>query len=174
MNTMMRMALATAVLGMAYAGRVQSAESRIQPANNCQLSVPTIDTKARPRATGFRNEGSNNIFVICGFDHPRGLAANTPTGMSLELTNYDGHHHGVSCTGVVGPQGGSPPQYSTETLTFDEAAFQTRIAMFLPSVFNGASMTNFDMDIVSITCLLPPGVAITQGTLMYDVAGAPM
>jgi hypothetical protein len=75
--------------------------------------------------------------------------------MSLELTNYDGHHHSVSCTGVVGPQGVSPPQYSTATLSFDENIIQTRTAGFLPSGFNGASMTNFDLDIVPITCLLP-------------------
>ena len=33
--------------------------------DSCKLSVPTTDTKVRPRATGFRNEGTTNQFVIC-------------------------------------------------------------------------------------------------------------
>ena len=33
----------------------------------CQLSLPTIDTKVSPRATGYRNDGTSCTFVICGF-----------------------------------------------------------------------------------------------------------
>lgn len=41
-------------------------------ADMCTLSVPTTDTKVRPRATGFGNEGTTNAFVICTFDTPPG------------------------------------------------------------------------------------------------------
>lgn len=30
----------------------------------CQLSVPTTSTQVRPRASGMRNEGTTNAFVI--------------------------------------------------------------------------------------------------------------
>ncbi|MFO1473032.1 MAG: hypothetical protein U1F20_00190 [Lysobacterales bacterium] len=41
------------------------------PADSCQLlSIPTTDTGVRPKATGFRNEGTTDQFVICGYGIP--------------------------------------------------------------------------------------------------------
>lgn len=42
----------------------------------CQLSKPTIDTVVRPRATGMRNEGTVNAFVICQYASGSGLFTN--------------------------------------------------------------------------------------------------
>ena len=36
----------------------------------CQLSIPTVDTTVRAKATGFRNEGKTSAYAICGLQDP--------------------------------------------------------------------------------------------------------
>src|SRR5690242_8566521 len=66
-------AVATALIG-AGLGMTQPAQAVTQsvfaytnPGGACQLSIPTTNTGVRPKATGFRNEGTVNNFVICGY-----------------------------------------------------------------------------------------------------------
>ena len=81
-------------------------------ADACQLSIPTTDTKVRPRANGYRNEGTSNQFVICGMG---GYENNTVMSTTLLATSVDGQAHSMSCTGVTGLTGlGSGPLYSTK------------------------------------------------------------
>ena len=71
-------------------------------ADMCQLSIPTTDTKVRPKAIGFRNEGTTNAFVICTFDTPPGgySTTNNFTYAGVVLKSMDGADHEVTCTGV--------------------------------------------------------------------------
>jgi hypothetical protein len=128
------------------------------PARACQLSIPTTDTKVRPKATGYRNEGTTNQFAICGLDN---LDFRTQSVLSfgIGLTSMDGAAHTVSCTAVNGVSGVFPLQYSTTTINVPATAFKQYL--WDATNFGGAA----DAKILgslnpSITCILPPNVAI--------------
>lgn len=160
--------LAVAILGIAAsmgppakAGFV-SKEMYFEPSMSCQLSIPTIDTAVRPKATGFRNEGAN-AFVICGTGaYANGSAA---TELELQLAAFDGvTHGGVSCTGVNRQSNGSLPVYSTK---------QADVTPSGVSITWGAADINFGGFASSVTCNLPSGVSITGVRLTYlDEIGA--
>jgi hypothetical protein len=126
-------------------------------ADACQLSVPTTDTKVRPRANGYRNEGTTNQFVICGMG---GYEQDTVLRMALLYTSTDGLAHSMSCTGVTGLTGSaSPPLYSTKTVSI--AATGYSFASWGAEDFGGS-----EGDLIagganlSVTCTLPPNVAL--------------
>jgi hypothetical protein len=126
-------------------------------ADACQLSVPTTDTKVRPRANGYRNEGTTNQFVICGMG---GYEKDTVLRMALLYTSTDGLAHSMSCTGVAGLTGSeSPPLYSTKTVSI--AATGYSFASWGAEDFGGS-----EGDLIagaanlSVTCTLPPNVAL--------------
>lgn len=127
-------------------------------ADACQLSVPTTDTKVRPRANGYRNEGTSNQFVICGMG---GYERNTVLHMALLYTSMDGLAHSMSCTGVTGLAGsGSGSIYSTKTV--DIAASGFSFATWGAEDFgSGTDGDPIDQGLnLSVTCTLPPNVAL--------------
>src|SRR4249919_3479880 len=125
----------SAVLGIGIVAAVASAPANATPdvgyvqlngAGMCTLSIPTIDTKVRPKATGFRNEGTTTAFVICNFTSLPGFDGSVnfgdPQAVALLLYSMDGNDHTVTCTGVTSIQGlasigANPQQYVTKTLT---------------------------------------------------------
>ena len=126
-------------------------------ADACQLSVPTTDTKVRPRANGYRNEGTTDQFVICGMG---GYEKGTVMYMALLYTSMDGAQHDMSCTGVTGLAGsGSGPVYSTKTVSI--AATGYSFATWGAEDFGGdaGAPINAGMNL-SVTCTLPPNVAL--------------
>ena len=70
----MKRSIASVCVGSAFAFSAAAPMPRDAPmktefasynsAMACQLSLPTIDTKVSPRATGFRNDGTAGTFVI--------------------------------------------------------------------------------------------------------------
>ena len=67
MRTLLGVSIAVVVLAAATLPAKAGTEFRYQNAQGgivCQLSIPTVDTMARAKATGFRNEGTTNAFVI--------------------------------------------------------------------------------------------------------------
>jgi len=126
-------------------------------ADACQLSVPTTDTKVRPRANGYRNEGTTDQFVICGMG---GYEKSTVTYMALLYTSMDGAQHDMSCTGVTGLTGsGSGPIYSTKTVSV--AATGYSFATWGAEDFGGNDGEPIDAGMnLSVTCTLPPNVAL--------------
>jgi len=79
----------------------------------CTLSIPDPSAKARPKATGFRNEGTTNVFVICGFDSNPGQSQVSPAEspgdpslIALLFSSFDGKPHSFPCTGVNSWPGG--------------------------------------------------------------------
>lgn len=176
------------VLGIAIvaAGFVASAPAVAAPtlravqlngSGMCTLSIPTIDTKVRPKATGFRNEGTSNAFVICNFTSLPGFDGSEnfgdPQAVALLLYSIDGNNHDVTCTGVTSVQGfasigANPQQYVSKTLTVNNTTppyLAAGVAFkWLPADFGGTDYIPDDAAF-SVTCLLPPNVAINVGTM---------
>lgn len=168
--------LAIAWLAAMPAQAVMQARTVTTPAARlCTLSIPTTDTRARPKATGFRNEGTTNAFVICTFDSAPGQdnihssdVDTDPSIVWLYFTSIDGQAHGFDCTAVNSwgsvAYGTGPMQYITKTVAVDGDA----------STVNGLNWSSGDYGSAtriptsgafSVTCLLPPGVAIEIGML---------
>jgi hypothetical protein len=128
------------------------------PARACQLSIPTTDTKVRPKASGYRNEGTTNQFVICGLDN-LDFVSQSIISFGIGLVSMDGSAHDVSCTGVNGVSGLFPLQYSTFTISVPETSWYQ--AIWDAGDFGGVSDDKIDGSLnPSITCILPPNVAI--------------
>jgi hypothetical protein len=143
----------------------------------CTLSIPTTDTKVRPKATGFRNEGTANAFVICAFDTPPGEQAlapveipSDPFGIQLFLGTIDGKSHGIDCTGVnswpdASSVWGGPMQYVVKHV--DVSSVAPVRAMWSPEDFGGTSKIPTSGSF-SVTCLLPPGAVIYLGSMISN------
>ena len=133
----------------------QSRRIRAQGGTPCQLSVPTIDTKIRPRATGMRNEGTTNAFVICGFPTPNGSL----TEFNVVLQTIDGVDHAVSCTGVNG-QGTATAVYVAKNINTGTDPNFLPLLTWDASDFGGAAGDNFPVGYFSVTCILPTQTSI--------------
>ena len=136
---------------------VQTKYYEFPAADACQLSIPTTDTKVRPRASGYRNEGTSNQFVICGMG---GYETGAVLYMVLIYTSMDGQPHSMSCTAVSGLTGaGSGPMYSTRTV--DIAASGYSFSVWGAEDFGGVEGDPIaDARNLSVTCTLPPNVAL--------------
>lgn len=140
----------------------------------CTLSIPDPGAKARPKATGFRNEGTTNVFVICGFDSNPGQSQvsavespGDPSMIALLFSSFDGRPHSFPCTGVNSWPGGgeaAPMQYVQQMVSIDPPndPFPYGEADWRPFEFGGVNRIPTS-GIFSVTCLLPPGVAILFG-----------
>jgi hypothetical protein len=162
-------AIAAALACGSGAFSIASAATRSQLATYnaamaCQLSLPTIDTKAAPRATGFRNDGAAGIFVICGLSLPSDDSF-VSTG-TLYLHSFDNVPSTFNCTGVGGQPGDI--YYATKPVTVPANA--STFLQFSPADFNSAGALPGGYS-VSITCALPPRVAITllQAAYQQDI-----
>lgn len=131
----------------------------------CQLSIPTTDSKVRPKATSYNNEGTTTVFVICGLTNP----ASADGGVSqvfIGARSLDGATHGLTCTGVNGINGLEVQTYVSKTITVPASGFG-EIDWF-PVDFGGGSTIPSSRNF-SITCTLPPNVgfnAIGENYLM--------
>ncbi len=170
MNTKM-LAIATALIG-ATLGMARPAQAvtiskpmLIDPAMACQLSLPTIDTAVRPRATGYRNEGASGTFMICGTAYFSN-SVNIATNLLLQMVAFDGAtHENVSCTAVNRQSAGGGEVFSTKTTTVNAAGGSFS---WVP-----ADLNNFNGFTNSVTCNVPPGVAVTAVRLVFpDDVGA--
>ena len=151
--------LATAILAIG-AGTAQPAQAVeitknmfVDPGSACQLSIPTIDTKVRPKATGYRNEGATNAFVICGATFFEDVGFDVDS-LTFRLTAFDGAtHDNVSCTAVNRLSGGGDEIYSTKLTSVGPSGASIS---WLPADLGG-----FAGLATSVTCNLPPGVMVT-------------
>jgi hypothetical protein len=167
MNKTMRMALAMLVCGFGMLPHAQAGTQYssyfFNPADNCQLSTPTIDTLVAPRATGYRNTGTKGVFVICGFSKMNGLPL---IDAYVVFTSMDGQPHDVSCTGVNG-YAGYLQTYATHTVEVPATLYDS--VAFHGSDFGGNDSfipeSYYDF---SITCNLPPQVSISRVMADFD------
>ena len=151
-------------LGMGMSQSAQAAtQNRLMAAlgsDTCKLSVPTTDTKVRPRATGFRNEGTTNQFVICTLHSDNGPGGGFGTAPLIDAgllaTSLDGVDHAVTCTGV-----------NSFTILGDQqfiAKTQNTGATYTQFWWNeddfGSTTGIPTTGVFSITCSLPPNVSL--------------
>ena len=123
-------ALAFGLSGTAHAV-TQTRVTQIPAGAACQLSVPTIDTAVRPRATGFRNEGTTSAFTICGIQDPVGGMV-TDAAITLLFAGQRGAHfqlHGSERLAGLGTLRIFHEDRHPEFLQFQD------IAAFLPRRF---------------------------------------
>jgi hypothetical protein len=160
---------AVAVAALAYglpvpAGAATQARiSQVPASAACQLSMPTLDTTVRAKATGFRNEGKTSSYAICGLQDP---VAGAVSDVGIAFYSLDGKSHTFDCTAVNGwPDSGSYA-YSTKSITVISPTFRSSLH-FTPEDFGGTTyMPNEGY--VSVTCLLPPQVSVGYMNLSYD------
>lgn len=153
-------AAGTLVIGLAAAPTASAVTQEVwfmnAPGDSCQLSLPTIDTVVRPRASGYRNEGTAAKFVICGYGgtrHLKSLVAN------VKASSLDGAAHSMSCTFTAGS---SPGVISYFTKTLNVPASGVSYVYLSGTDFGGAYGDAFENFQLSVTCNLPPNVAIVQ------------
>jgi hypothetical protein len=166
----MTTSLATCLLGLALAPTAATAGSvnKVQTQNAataCTLSVPTTDTKVRPKAIGFRNEGTTNAFVICGFD----IDSVDPGFHSIDLVfaSIDGAAHTFNCTAASRFNSSGTAQYLVKAVNVGAggngsfSVSDTDVG-YDPNVY---SLYPWGQ---SITCLMPPGVAVLSVQSTHD------
>jgi len=148
----------------------------------CTLSIPTTDTKVRPKATGFLNEGTTNAFVICAVDSSPGQvqisaaeSTTDPSYVALIFSSIDGAPHSFSCTGVNSwPSGGqfAPMHYVQKTVAIDPLSDPFVQVTWGATDFGGTTHIPTS-GVFSVTCLLPPGAAILfSGTIATEDVGS--
>ena len=148
--------LAMGSMAMLASAATQVKTYEFSAADACQLSVPTTDTKVRPRANGYRNEGTSNQFVICGMG---GYENDTVLSTTLLATSIDGKAHTMSCTGVTGLVGFDGPHYSAKTMTVPASGVGSQ--SWVAEDFGGTAGVPIVGGLnLSVTCTLPPNVAL--------------
>ena len=169
-------ALAAAWLAATPALAVTQTRTVTTPAARlCALSIPTTNTGVRPKATGFRNEGTTSAFVICAFDSAPGQdniyssdVDADPSIVWLYFTSIDGQAHSFDCTAVNSwgsvAYGTGPMQYVTKTAVVDADANSLNGLSWGSSDYGSAAHIPTS-GAFSVTCLLPPGTAIEIGRL---------
>jgi len=173
MRTLLGVSIAAVVLASAAHPAKAGTEFRYQNAQGgvvCQLSIPTVDTTVRAKATGFRNEGTTSSFAICGMESSNSRSdVGTIQQISIGLYSLNTSAKTVSCTAVNGFANGTPI-YSTKnasvaangattTLTFDASDFGGTAGNPLPQ-----------SDFWSIICNLAGNSAIGNMVTKFTVS----
>jgi hypothetical protein len=172
MRTLLGVSIAAVVLASAALPATAGTEIRYQNAQGgivCQLSIPTLDTMARAKATGFRNEGTTGSFAICGMESSNSRdSVGTIQQLSMGLYSLNQSAKTVSCTAVNGFANGAPI-YSTKNASVAANGATTTIT-FDASDFGGTAGDPLpDSDFWSITCNLPGNSAIGNLVAKFTV-----
>ena len=157
-------------LSLPASGATQSRYQVQTGANMCTLSLPTTDTKVRPRATGYNNEGTTSAFVICSFDPPPGAFGVLLTefkSVVLYLRSLDGVPRDVTCTGVNTIPAAAVPQYVSRTHSVSATTTETQFS-WVPGDFGGTSTIPYSGGVFSVTCNLPPQTSVEFGGAYSD------
>jgi hypothetical protein len=170
------LACVVAACGLSIASRADAATAagiNFATGSVCQLSIPTIDTKFRPKATGARNESTTTSnFVICPMPSGVPAAADAFSFAMIAVYSIDGASHEVSCTAVTG-RNGQGIAYATKA--FSVSAEDGDQGVVIP--WSAADFGGVEGDPIagsqgfSVTCLLPPQTAINaiQGSFDYEI-----
>lgn len=130
----------------------------------CQLSIPTTDTQVRPKAAGFRNEGTKSEFVICQLDTPNGDL----TFADIYFGSIDGVPHTVNCTAVNGHNlFANSIAYSSKSVSTDASGSYGSMS-WTPADFGGVGPGMPYSGFFSITCTLPAKAFIGVMGMQYS------
>lgn len=131
------------------------------PATACTLSIPTTNTGVRPRATGFRNEGTVSNFVICGFDIES--SNESFLDLVLDLASIDGNAHTVSCTAMDRYAYNTTGDFVTKSVSIAPGGDTNTVWSSADFPTTGLAGWN-----ASVTCNVPPGVSIVVVQAHHD------
>jgi hypothetical protein len=139
------------------------------PANYCQPALPAHDGLIRTRPLAIQNVGATNAFVTCSM--PTEIALLEPAARTgsfvITLANKGAAPVlQMTCTAVAGSDGES-------TQTIARQASVTSAGPAHLSWFAGDFAKGAMPELVSFSCLLPPGGAITATRLTMKDGTAP-
>jgi hypothetical protein len=166
-------AIVSALVVAVPARAATTAASSFATGSVCQLSIPTTDTRFRPKATGARNESTTtSSFVICPLRSIPATNSDMFTSVSISIYSIDGASHSVSCTAVSGSNGRGV-LYSTKNV--DVSAEDGAIGA--TAAWTAADFDGTDGDPItgsigfSVTCSLPAQTAINslEGSFEYEI-----
>lgn len=141
----------------------QARVTQIPAGAACQLSIPTIDTTVRAKATGFRNEGTVSTFAICGLQDP---VQGAVSDVGIAFYALDGKSHTFDCTAVNGWPDVESYVYATKSITVSSSTFRSSLH-FLPADFGGTTYLPNE-GYITVTCSLPPQVSVGYLYMSYD------
>ena len=173
MRTLLGVSIAAVVLASAAHPAKAGTEFRYQNAQGgvvCQLSIPTVDTTVRAKATGFRNEGTTSTFIICGMESANSQESiGTIKGLTIGMYSLNGASKSVSCTAVNG-YANSTPLYATKTVS-TPANGSAGVIAWDASDFGGTAGNPLPQsDFWSITCNLAGNSAIGNMVTKFTVS----
>ena len=163
MRTLFGVSIAAVVLAAGVSPANAATETRYQTAQGSVVCKPTETTASniKAKATGLRNEGTTNTFVICGFESSNSRDSyGTIQGIDMGMLGLNGASATISCTAVNGYQSVTAPAYATKSVTTAVGGGET-VLSFDASNFGGVAGDVLpNSDYWSITCLLPGNTAI--------------
>ena len=172
MRTLLGVSIAAVVLAAAVFPASAATETRYQTAQGSVVCKPTETTASniKAKATGLRNEGTSNTFVICGFESSNSRDAfGTIQGIDMGMYGLNGASATVSCTAVNGYTG-LAPVYATKSVVTAVGGGET-ILSFDASDFGGVAGDPLpNSDYWSITCLLSGNTAIGRMRTKFQVS----
>jgi len=157
------LAALVAISGMVAVPAAHAWSASTSTGATCQLSIPTTDTRFRPKATGARNESTTTSnFVICPVQSPASGSEDAFKGVYMFVYSLDAASHDVSCTGVTGYNGAYSLKYVTKTASVSGANGPVGIHYIWTAPDFGGEEDSLIKGgaTFSVTCLLPPQVAI--------------
>ncbi len=161
-------AIAVSTLAPAHAATA-SRTFATNPAGICQAALPVFDGVIRKRPKAVANEGTSSAFITCAWTSQgsdttaTGESPVNPTQLRIYFSSIDGAQRGVSCTAVLGYQGQTLPSV---TRGVGLQGSQTSELIFTPQNFGFVS--TFPSAMISVSCSLPPNVAINDSYLFFN------
>ena len=154
-------AAGTLAIGLSLAPAAKAATQDVwyvtSPGDSCQLSIPTTDTQVRPRASGYRNEGSSNQFVICGWGSS---VQHSMVVANLVVQSMDGMAHDMTCTFTTSSDAVAPLTYVS--VTQQVPASGINYYQLHGGMVGGTFGMPFSTSRLSVTCILPANVALVE------------
>lgn len=158
MKTMLAIVLALSALS---APAIATEQDQLQAMSGnatayCHTALPSFDNPIRFRPLAVANEGSTNAYVTCSLISPTNSDGTEWFGVILKNTVSNQGSAQVTCTGVAGVDNGLA-QYIAKTITIAPLGRSNITWHRDPDNGGDRWQTN-----VSLSCLLPPGVAINE------------
>lgn len=124
----------------------------------CQGALPSYEGALRKRPLALQNEGAGDAFVTCVF-----LSDTTNTsvqGFGVAARSLNGVASTLRCTAVLGTDGG-PARYATRSVVLLATGEDASVLNWSGPEFPGGGAIT-PAESMSLSCLLPPGVALTE------------
>ena len=171
-------ALTVAIASTLAIGQVKAASEQLtfssNPSARCQPATKVSEALIRKRPLAMVNEGTSNATINCAFELEARQTLNQL--VTVFLSNSTATAVNATCTGISGWEG--------RTEEGGTVVINEYVPVALPVPAGGQSLAfqwadadfeNGTGGLISVSCVLPPGVAIndTYADVLIDDAGAP-